>query len=157
MIDYRRIILTIFLLVLLISFSTAQNTIDYIKIKKETSTTSCVQHDTNSVNLSIKNLLAIDTLKITNGLLEYRYDLGMNYYLKAALYKQNEWFYLAISNFKKCIAIDKKYGPAYYNIALIYRFLGDNANAKVYLNLYKKYTKKKYWDKDFISRVENDK
>jgi tetratricopeptide (TPR) repeat protein len=132
----------------------AQDSIDYIKIKKETSGLSCTNYDTTLVNQSIKNLLALDTLKISNGLIEYYYDLGMSFYLKAALYKQNELFYQSISCFQKCITIDSTYGDAYHNIALMHYYLKDYEKAKTYIDLYKKYTPEKYRDNNLIGNIE---
>ena len=153
----RKAISILFCLVLFVQMTIAQDSIVYSEIRKETVEWSCTKFDKNSVNLTLKNLLAVDTLKITKGLWNYYYDLGMTYYMKAGLYEQNEWHYLAISSFKKCIPIDKKSGDAYHNIAFCYYFTGDIKNAKIFLKLYKKYTKKEYWDNDFIERVENEK
>ncbi|MBP7103209.1 MAG: hypothetical protein KBA86_08165 [Bacteroidales bacterium] len=116
--------------------------------------TSCTRVDTLSVNMTLKNLLAMDTLKITNGLSDYYYDLGMNYYMKAILYKQNNWFDLSIASFNKCISIDSTRGDCYYNISLIYYFLKNISKAKSYLVLYKKYTPEAYWDKEFIDIID---
>ncbi len=139
------------------SLTNNQDSIDYFKIRNEKVSTSCTKVDTFSVNMTLKNLLSMDTLKITNGLCDYYYDLGMNYYLKAALYKQDNWFYLAIASFNKCISIDSTRGDCYHNISLIYYFLKDIGKAKSYLVLYKKYTAEPYWDKEFIDRIEKEK
>jgi tetratricopeptide (TPR) repeat protein len=155
--DKFKIALTILFILIISSWTIAQDSIDYAKIIKETVGFSCVKYDTASVNLTLKNLLAIDTLKISKGLFEYRNDLGMAYYMKAALYKQNKWFYLAISNYQKCISIDRTNGSPYYSIALIYHFLGDIKNAKIFLELYKKYTPETQWDNKFIDKIEKEK
>ncbi|MBN2747721.1 MAG: hypothetical protein JXR34_13425 [Bacteroidales bacterium] len=134
------------------------DSIDYIKIRNQVVSTSCSKVDTFSVNNSIRKLLSLDTSKITNGLIEYHYDLGMNYYFKAAFYEQNKWLYLAIASFNRSISIDSTWGDCYYNISLInYFFLKQVTEAKRYLVLYKKFTDEAYWNKDFIEKIEKAK
>lgn len=47
------------------SLTNNQDFIDYLKIRDETMLTSCSIADTFSVNMTLNNLLSIDTLKIT--------------------------------------------------------------------------------------------
>lgn len=74
-----KIIFTILFILMFWPFLNAQNTldslntsltnnqdfIDYLKIRDETMLTSCSIADTFSVNMTLNNLLSIDTLKIT--------------------------------------------------------------------------------------------
>ena len=74
-----KIIFTILFILMFWPFLNAQNTldslntsltnnqdfIDYLKIRDETMLTSCSLADTFSVNMTLNNLLSIDTLKIT--------------------------------------------------------------------------------------------
>jgi hypothetical protein len=78
----------------------------------------------------------------------------MTYYVKSEMYEESELRDLTISTFKKCVSTNKKRGDAYHNLSLIYYLHGQNDLAKKYLKLYKKYTDKKYWDKEFIEKIE---
>lgn len=145
-----KIALTLLFVFSISSLTIAQNAIDYDKIRPET----CKSVDSSTIDAMIENLLKIDTSKISNGLCDYYYDLGMMYYEKSYMLGQPEFRDLCIRSFNKCLAINKKGSDAYYNLCLIYYFDKHYNKAKEYVKLYKKYTKKKYWDKTFIDMVE---
>ncbi|MFZ4740601.1 MAG: tetratricopeptide repeat protein [Bacteroidales bacterium] len=134
----------------------AQNLIDYNQIKEKVVHTSCTENSLDSVELTLKNLLEIDTLKISDGHYQYCYDLGMTYFVKAFMYEQKEFVNQTIASFNKCISIDKKNGSAYMNLAIIYHANKQFELAKTNLKLYKKYTRKKYWDKETIKELEEE-
>lgn len=132
----------------------AQGTIDYNKIRNQTVLHSCTITNSDTVELTLKNLLALDTLLIKKGLDNYFYDLGMTYYIKGYMGLQKEYKNLAITTFRKCTIINSKRGDAYYNLSLIYLIEKNYSQAKVMLILYKKHTRKKFWDKDLIDLIE---
>lgn len=132
----------------------AQNLIDYNQIREKVVHTSCTENSLDSVDLTLKNLLEIDTLKISDGHYRYYYDLGMCYYVKALMYEQKEFINQVITSFNKCISIDKKNGSAYNNLAIVYLQGKQFELARINLKLYKKYTRKKYWDKETIKEIE---
>jgi len=131
----------------------AQDKINYLSIRDSQKIFTCSKNDLESVNLSIKNLLALDTSHITKGLPDYFYDLGMAYYIKSEMHGESEFSKSSINAFERCIEKDKKKGNAYHNLSLIYHFHQAYPKAKEYLKLYKKYTPKKYWDTEFIDMV----
>ncbi|MEI6695336.1 MAG: hypothetical protein WCO13_04645 [Bacteroidota bacterium] len=66
----------------------SQETIDYIKIKKNINGVSCMNVNQTNVDSTFAHLLKLDTNKIKNGLEEYYYDLAMMYDFKGAYYKE---------------------------------------------------------------------
>lgn len=136
------------------SLISAQESIDFLKIRKELVRTSCSEISLDTVELTLKNLLSIDSTKITEGLAQYYYDLGMTYLEKSLIHEQKEFLPQMILNFQNCISVDKKYHNAYLNLSIYYHSVKQYDLAKSYIVNYKKYCKKKYWDKDFIEMLE---
>ncbi len=137
----------------------SQETIDYIKIKKNINGVSCMNVNQTNVDSTFVNLLKLDTNKIKNGLEEYYYDLAMMYDFKGAYYKEkrNEYRNEAIKYNIRCLNLNKKNSGAYNNLALVYMDMKQNDKAKEILILYKKYTKRKYWDMSLIKQIEASK
>jgi tetratricopeptide (TPR) repeat protein len=144
----------IFLLIALSQFAWTQNQVAYADIKAQHKHFKCDDTNLDSVNLTLEHLLAIDTLTLASGLDDYYYDLGMTYYVKSEMHQQAEYRDLAIAAFNDCVKVNQERGSAYYNLSLMYALHHQLDEAKLYLDLYKKYTKKKYWDKGFIARIE---
>lgn len=137
----------------------SQETIDYIKIKKSINGISCMNANQTNVDSTFANLLKLDTNKIKNGLEEYYYDLAMMYFFKVAYCEEKleEFGNEAIKYNIRCINLNKKNSAAYNNLALVYLHKNQNDKAKEILILYKKYTKRKYWDKSLIEQIEESK
>jgi hypothetical protein len=55
------------------------------------------------------------------------------------------------------INLNKRNSAAYNNLAIAYLQKNQNDKAKEILILYKKYTKRKYWDKSLIKQIEESK
>ena len=146
----------IFFSILLCETLYAQNLIDYNQIREKVVHTSCTENSLDSVELTLKNLLEIDTLKISDGHYRYYYDLGMTYCVKTLKYEQKEFLNQTIASFNKCISIDKKNGSAYMNLTIVYNANKQFELAKTNLKLYKKYTRKKYWEKETIKELEEE-
>jgi hypothetical protein len=117
--------------------------------------------DANQTNVdsTFANLLKLDTNKIKNGLEEYYYDLAMMYLFKGAFYEEkiDEFGNEAIKYNIRCINLNKRNSAAYNNLAIAYLQKNQNDKAKEILILYKKYTKRKYWDKSLIKQIEESK
>ena len=146
------LVLIIFLAISLKLIS--QNSIDYQSIRNDKVHNTCVKPTLEGADLTIKDLSAIDTSKIIKGLYEYWFDMGMSYYMKALMFKQDEFRYKDIECFNKCVRINKKNSDAYRNLANCYYFYKKYDLVKVNLELYKKYCGKKYLDKGFIAQME---
>jgi hypothetical protein len=132
----------------------AQEGIDYLKIRNSLVRTTCSAINQDTTELTYQNLMSIDSTKITNGLADYYYDLGMTYYEKTYFFEQKEFIPAMISSFENCIITDIKQSSAYWNLALHYSLNKQYELASAYLEKYKKYCKKKYWDKDQIELIE---
>jgi tetratricopeptide (TPR) repeat protein len=137
----------------------SQETIDYIKLKKDIYGVSCMNVNKTNVDSTLVNLLKIDTTRITKGLEEYYYDLALMYNFKGVYYKEKRisYFTEAIKYNLRCINLNKKNTAAYNNLALLYLDTKQIDKAKEILNLYKKYTRHKYWDKTLIKQIEEAK
>lgn len=137
----------------------SQETIDYIKLKKDIYGVSCMNVNKTNVDSTLVNLLKIDTASITKGLEEYYYDLALMYNFKGVYYKEKRVIYFteAINYNLRCIHLNKKNTAAYNNLALIYIDTKQIDKAKETLSLYKKYTRHKYWDKSLIKQIEEAK
>ena len=140
--------------ILSLHFVDAQEQINYLELRDSQKSFTCSKNDIESVDISLKNLLSLDTTKISIGLSDYFYDLGMAYYIKSEMYGESEFRSSSIQSFESCIKKDKKRGSAYHNLSIIYFLHQDNSKAKEYIKLYKKHTPKKYWDREFIEMVE---
>ena len=147
----------IFLLIALSQSAWAQGQVNYADIKAQHKHFKCDDTNLDSVNLTLEHLLAIDTLTLASGLDDYYYDLGMAYYVKSEMHQQAEYRDLAIAAFHHCVRVNEERGSAYYNLSVIYALHHQLDEAKWYLALYKKHTKKKYWDKGFIAHIEKQK
>ncbi len=154
--NLMRNLLSTFLLMSVASVVSSQSSSDYSIIRQHCIHYSCSEPDIDSVNQTLHCLLAIDTATISGGLADYDYDLGMVYYVKSEMYGQAEFYTQAVARFKKCIAADRKRSDAYYNLSLIAHLHQQHQTAKMYLALYEKYTRKKYWDREFIATVERE-
>lgn len=132
----------------------AQEGIDYLQTRNNLVRTTCSAINQDTTELTFQNLMTIDSAKITNGLGDYYYDLGMTYFDKAYFFDQKEFIPLMISSFENCIITDKKRSLAYWNLAIHYSGNKQYELASAYLEKYKKYCKKKYWDKDQIALIE---
>lgn len=133
----------------------AQKTIDYNEISKDLFLVGCTNTSLDYVDLTLKNLLTIDSTKISKGLYDYYFDLGSAYYMKSFMHKQNEFHdHVYYCNYK-CISIDNKRGDAYHEIAVVAYLDKKYMLASTSLLLYKKCTDKKYWDKDLITLIES--
>lgn len=152
----RKKYLTLFCIIIISLLTACKNDIDYDKIRPEIIKFSCQQFSSSTVNSTLKNLLEIDTSRISNGLYSYYYDLGMTYQGKAIVEGQKAYNELAISCYKKCVTIDKNKGDAYHNLCIIYFLNQQHDMAKKYVVPYKKYTEKKSWDTTLIHMVENN-
>jgi tetratricopeptide (TPR) repeat protein len=150
--NFKAILILIFMSVS--ALISAQEGIDYLKIRNSLVRTTCSAINEDTTELTYQNLMSIDSTKITNGLADYYYDLGMTYYEKAYFFEQKEFFPLVIASFENCILIDKKRSLAYWNLALHYSLNKQYELASAYLEKYKKYCKKKYWDKDQNELIE---
>ena len=152
--DYLNIVL-FFLVLIFQSTLSAQKTIDYTELSKKVIHVGCTQTNIDSVDLTLKELLEIDSTQISKGLYDYYFDLGSVYYMKSFMHKQKEFHdHVYYCNYK-CISIDNKKGDAYHEIAVIAYMDKKYALATTSIRLYKKYTEKEYWDKDLISFIEN--
>lgn len=136
-------------------FANAQDHINYLSLKQSQKVYSCTKHDIESVNITIRNLQSLDTSAIVIGLSDYFYDLGMAYFIKEGLIKQKGSYEQAIIHFERSLQLDKKRGAAYNNLAIIYYFRDEFDKAKTQIKLYKKFTPKKYRDKEIIDLIEN--
>jgi tetratricopeptide (TPR) repeat protein len=145
-----------FLIVFLIfscQIAKTQDQRNYTEIKESQKKFTCSKNDLESVNITLKNLLELDTSKISIGLSDYFYDLGMAYYIKSEMYGESQFRPYSIKAFESCIKKDKKRGNAYHNLSVIYYLYQAYPKAKEYLKLYKKHTPKKYWDRELIEMV----
>jgi len=145
---------TTFCILIIVLLTACKNDIDYEKIRPEILKFSCAQFDSSTVNSTLKNLLEIDTARISNGLYLYYNDLGMTYQGMAAINGQKAYNDLAISCYNKCVTIDKNNGESYYHLCLIYFLNQQHEMAKKYVEPYKKYTEQKSWDTTLINMVE---
>ena len=154
----KKIIFFLVFIVIMLKVN-SQETIDYIKIKKSINGISCMNVNQTNVDSTFANLLKLDTNKIKNGLEEYYYDLAMMYNFKGAYHKEKREEYRneAIKYNIRCLNLNKKNSGAYNNLALVYLDKKQNDKAKEILILYKKYTKRKYWDMSLIKQIEESK
>jgi hypothetical protein len=97
----------------------AQDKINYLEFRDSQKSFTCSKNDLESVNISLKNLLSLDTSVITTGLADYFYDLGMAYYVKSEMYSESHFRPSCIQSFESCIKKDKKRGSAYHNLSVI--------------------------------------
>ena len=135
-------------------FTKNANSIDYLKLQNKAIHTSCQEFSLDSIELTLKQLLAIDSTQIENGLYEYYSDLSMVYYMKSKMYKQNEFENLNYFMIYKCISVDRKRGEAYHALTNNAYIDKRYCLAKNSLILYKRYTEKKYWNMNLITMIE---
>jgi hypothetical protein len=133
-------VLTVLLIFISAFCAQSQILIDYAKYREKVVGWGCQKFDKASVNKTLKDLLEIDTARITGGLYEFYYDIAMAYYMKAALDNNYEFFNNSIMYFNKCIQVDPLRTASYQNLALIYKFLKMDELESVYLELQNKHT-----------------
>ncbi len=131
----------------------AQQKVNYIEIRKDLVKSTCTTTDAEINKQDLANLLALDITNISKGLSEYYYDLGMLYYACFGN-KEGQIHLHAYACMKRCVELDKKNGSAYLNLSIMYYFDKNMPLAKEYALLHKKYTRKKYRDNEFLSRIE---
>ncbi len=153
----KTFILLLFLFFVLKTYT--QKTFDYEKYRKDLYGLSCSNTTKAGIDSSLINLEKIDSNNISNGAEFFNYDLGMVYYNYGCYYKDKrvEYFNKSIAVLSRNISIGKLISESYYMIAFLYDGLNMHIEAKDYLKLYKKYTKKKYWDMDLIKSIEEGK
>lgn len=150
----HRLLLTFFTCIIIL-YSHAQDKINYTQIRKSTIHYSCTENNIDSINLTLNQLLKIESTNISSGKDEYYYDIGLIYYIKSIIEKKPELLTASIKNFNNAILINPKNGSSYLNLSLVYYFQKKFSLANENLKKYKKYTKKKYWDRSTIKVIEN--
>ena len=120
----------------------AQDSINYNEIRGKTLKFTCGAMDPKSVSATLRNLIGIDTLKISEGRYEYYQDLGMTLIITSIFLNKPEIRQRGISCYNKCIAIDPKRGEAYYDLATLFLTNQEYEQAKKILHFIKNTQKK---------------
>ena len=107
---------------------------------------TCGPQDTNLVNTSIRNLLALDTTLLRKNMSMYYEDLGICYWVKSAGKVENEFLQMSIVTTLKALHHNPSSTKAFWSLAFGYTFAGDCERGKYYMEKYKQFTKKRHWD-----------
>lgn len=143
-----KIILFSTLLIWTVGLSAQQT--DYAKIRPTVLITACGANDSNMVNTSIHNLLALDTSGIKKNLHMYYEDLGQCYWKKSGGEDGQHYLQLSIEATSKALYHQPESSKALWNLALAHMINGNCDMAKNYIEQYMQATKKKYWQEDQI-------
>lgn len=134
----------------IISLRTSSQQTDYAKLRPTVLITTCGAQDSNVVNTSIRNLLALDTSGINKNMHMYYEDLGQCYWKKSGGEDGQHYLQLSIEATSKALYHDPKSSKALWNLAFAYTMNGDCDKGISYIEQYKLVTKKKYVDEDQI-------
>ena len=128
--------------------------LDYRDIRFSLFLLPCGTPDSFSVMKSIQNLESFDTTQIGKHMNEYYTDLAICYFLLSN--GKESQYYLNASNKANRSALYHKSddSKALWNCAFGYYRLDDCDTGKNYMDLYKKHTKEKYWDKEEMTNLE---
>ncbi len=138
---------TVILLHLFASIGHSQK-VDYADIRDSVRTIACGAPDTADVNQSLRNLTSLDTTLIEKNIHMYYEDLGMCYWMFTNGENGQIYIRLAIEANHKALYHKPKSTKALWNLSVAYFIMGDCLNGKLYMEKYKQYAKKKYWDEE---------
>lgn len=141
-------------LILVLSINLKVQSADYLVIRDSIVTFSCGKVDIDIVYKTKEKLLNLDTSIITNNIYQYYKDIAGCYYRIWGNTKDINDAYLAIDYNKKSIIKNPDNSIPYWDIALIYYFIGECENGDDYLEQYKKKTDEKNWDLDQIKQLK---
>ena len=119
---------------------------DYMILRPSVMVMTCGPQDTNLVNTSIRNLLALDTTLLRKNMSMYYEDLGLCYWVKSGGNIESEFLQISIVTTRKALHHNPSSTKAFWSLAFGYTFAGDCERGKYYMEKYKQFTKKKYWD-----------
>ena len=140
----RLIIAISFLLNFLIGFTQKVN---YLDIRDSIYVGGCGQKDSTEVYNSINRLENLDTNLIRRNIHVYYQDLAICYWL-ASRGNNEPLLIQSVKANLKAIHHKPKSPKTLWDLAFGYVFLNDCIRGKHYMELYKKQTPKKYWNKE---------
>lgn len=128
------------------ALSASSQLADYAKWRPSVMVMNCGVVDTTTLNTSIRNLLALDTNLLTKNMNMYYEDLGLCYWVKSGGNVESEYLQLSIVTTQKALHHNPTSTKAFWSLAFGYTFAGNCERGKYYMEKYKQFTKKKYWD-----------
>ena len=126
---------------------------DYIEMREELTYLSCIKVSTDTIDLSLTNLLSVNVDSIDTNLSHYYYDLGWAYFYKANSSKNDMYRDLSDLAYFKCISVDSNYVSAYWNLALRYSHIGECHLSRRLLDEYVNRCEKGSYDPEAVQRV----
>ncbi len=147
--------ITILVSCVLLSLALASQKINYRDIRYTVYMLPCGAPDSASVWASIHNLEALDTTKITKHINEYYTDLGTCYWLVSGGKNGEKYRKLALKTDSGALYHNPKDTKALWNASVDYFSIGDCEKGKYYMTLYKKYTPKRFVDKEDETEINN--
>ncbi len=125
------------MMLLIINFNVKEQPTDYKSIRDNIVTFRCGKVDIDIVYQTKEKLLNINSSAISSNIFLYYKDIADCYYRIWGKTKDVEDAYLAIDFNKKSINKNKEYSTGYWDIALIYYFLGECNSGDNYWEQYK--------------------
>ncbi len=126
---------------------------DYKIIRDSLTTLSCTPVDSLTLYQTIARLEAFDTNTISQHIELYYKDLGWCYYRLQMKTKDPKYFEMAINSFEKALYHKPDYSTVLWDNSFCYYFLGNCEKGKMYMDRYKKATRRKYWNREQIQRI----
>lgn len=137
-----------------------QKSTDYKDYRNDLSPAICGFRDSVTLNQTQYNLENFDTTLITTNKVIYYIDLARCYYEQTIHPIDSSGYHLSsmdsmyiwktIVCYNKALFHEPKNTQAIWNLLFSYSMMGECQKMLYYLNLYKAYQKKKYWNKEQI-------
>ena len=137
-----------------------QKSTDYKDYRNELAPVVCGFRDSVTLNQIQSNLENFDTTLIIANKVTYYIDLAGCYYEQTIHPIDSSGYHLSaldsmyiwktIECYNKALFHEPKNTQAIWNLLFSYSMVGECEKSLYYLNLYKAYEKKKYWDKEQI-------
>ncbi len=122
--------------------------VDYMKLRPTVLMMTCRTTDAHALDTSLQNLILLDTNKITKNLYIYYEDLGQCYWLLSRGQMGSTYLQKSIEMTLKALYHKPNATTALWNLSYAYSFNGQCDTSKYYMEKYKQFIKKKYWDEE---------
>lgn len=122
--------------------------VDYMRLRPSVLMLTCRVMDTNALDSSLQSLILLDTNRITKNLYIYYEDLGQCYWLLSKGQMGSMYLQKAIEMTLKALYHKPNATTALWNLSFAYSFNGQCDTSKYYMQKYKQFIKKKYWDEE---------
>lgn len=140
-------------LTLLFSFKVVGQKADYLRIRDSLNMT-CGGHHEETVRVSHRILLELDTNFIEKNRAHYYFDLGMSFYILNAFTKGDSLLQFSNQNYSSALYHNSTMSNALWGLAINFFTLKNCSKMNMYLSRYKECTRKKYWSKQEIEAME---